>query len=156
MKDSMVIPDRSFMRDLNNLDKRLDCYFEADHGHFVITYDRGYGKPLPLFAVQTDDGEFRQPDRRDMEILHLGDRSIPGQSVREHLNHVTNYMADYRAKMKTKGRTLFKEITIDDRRQLMNAFGKLWGGGKFNSAFRRVDVKPKGEVFPRTSQPVNV
>lgn len=147
MKDLTVRPDRSFMKDLKLLDKRLDCYFETDHGHFVVTYQREHGIPIPLFMVQNDDGEFRQPDQRDMLVLHLGDRAIPGQSIRDHLNHVTNYMTDYRARMRKQGRDNIRDMTRDDRRQLMNAFGKLWGGGKFNSTFRRVDVKPKGKVF---------
>ncbi len=151
MLDSMVIPDRSFMNDLKRLDKRLDCYFEADHGHFVVTYQRDIGTTehsvIPLFVIQDDEGEFRQPDQRDMLLLHLGDRHIEGQSVRDHLNHVTNYMADYRVKIRKQGKDMIRDITKDDKNQLMSAFAKLWGGGKFNSMFRRIIPKPKGKVF---------
>ena len=147
MLDSMVIPDRSFMNDLNRIDKRLDCYFEADHGHFVVTYKREVGMPIPLFMIQDDDGEFRQPDQRDILLLHLGDRHIDGQSVKDHLNHVTSYMADYRTKIRKQGKDMIRDLTKDDKNQLMSAFAKLWGGGKFNSTFRRITPKPKGKVF---------
>ncbi len=147
MDNVEVIPDRAFMNDLKRLDKRLNCYFEREHGHFVVTYKREVGMPIPLFMVQDDDGEFRQPDQRDMLILYLGDRQTEGQSVREHLNHVTSYMDDYRVKIRKQGKDMIKDITRDDKNQLMSAFAKLWGGGKFNSAFRRVTPRSKGKVF---------
>lgn len=147
MFDDTAIPDRAFMDDLKRLDKRLNCYFERDHGHFVVTYQREFGLPIPLFMVQDDEGGFRQPDQRDMLILHLGDRQIEGQSVKDHLNHVTQYMADYRTKIRKRGKDMIKDVTIDDKNQLMTAFARLWGGGKFNSAFRRITPQSKGKVF---------
>jgi len=43
-------------------------------------------------------------------------------------------------------------MTKDDRIQLMQAFGKLMGAGKSNSAFRRITPKSKGNVFNVTDK----
>lgn len=142
----MYQPDRVFMKDLKRLDKNLGCYFEVAHGHFVITYKRPFGDPIPLFMVEAEDGGFRQPDKRDMNRLHESDTHRPGQSVKEHLTKVTHYMEDYRKRVRKVGRENLRLMTIDDKRQLMSAFAKLWGG-KHNSTFRRVNPKQRGKVF---------
>ena len=97
--------------------------------------------------IEADDGGFRHPDKRDLDRLYLSDTQREGNSAKQHLNHVVHYMEDYRAKLRKKSKEDFRNMTKDDRRQLMSAFGKLHAGGKFNSAFRRIDYKPKGKVF---------
>lgn len=146
---SLTQPDRVFMKDLKRLDKNLGCYFETAHNHFVITYQRPFGEPVPLFMVEAEDGGFRHPDQRDIERLHLGDthRIYGSDVVRDHLRHVTSYMEDYRSRIRKQSREKFRDMTKDDRRQLMKAFAKLWGGGKYNSAFRRVTPKSRGQIF---------
>lgn len=144
---SMTDPDRVFMKDLKRLDKRLGCHFEEAHEHFVITFQRPFGLPIPLFMIEAEDGGFRQPDKRDLDRLYLSDTHREGNSIKQHLDHVTHYMEDYRARIRKQSKDNFRNMTKDDRIQLMNAFGKLYGGGKYNSAFRRIDVKSKGKKF---------
>jgi len=69
----MYKPDRIFMKDLKVLDKRLGCKYETSHGHFIVDYKRAQGQPVPIFLVKGDKGEFRQPDKRDLDFLHSGD-----------------------------------------------------------------------------------
>lgn len=138
-------PDRVFMKRLKKLDKRLGCYYEMNHGHFVITYKRATGDPVPLFIVKTDKGGFRHPDQRDLDKLMECD--IRRESPREKMLRVSKYMDDYRAKKRKQARDLFRELTRDDRRQLMPAFARLGNEGKFNSTFRRIVPKPRGIVY---------
>jgi hypothetical protein len=56
-------------------------------------------------------------------------------------------MEKVREKTRAQHRDNIRGWTKDDKIQLMNAFGKLYGAGKYNSAFRRVTPKPKGDVF---------
>lgn len=144
---SLINPDRVFMKDLKRLDKNLGCYFEQAHKHFVITYQRPFGEPIPLFMVKADDGGFRQPDQRDLVRLYMSDTHKYDNAVRDHLRHVTNYMEDYRNRMRKQSRESIRDMTRDDKIQLMHVFGKLYGGGKGNSAFRRVAPRTRGKVF---------
>lgn len=57
---------------------------------------------------------------------------------------VTSYMEKVREKQRAVSRDNIRGMTKDDRIQLMQAFGKLMGAGKSNSAFRRIPPKPKG------------
>lgn len=143
----MTNPDRVFINDLKTLDKKLGCYFEEAHNHFVVTYRRPGGEAVPLFMIEDEDGGFRQPDKRDLDKLYMSDTHREGNSIKQHLAHVTHYMEDYRRKIRKQSKDNFKDMTRDDKNQLMSAFSKLWGGGKFNSTFRRVTPKPRGQVF---------
>lgn len=73
-------------------------------------------------------------------------------TVSERLNMVTSYMEKVRARTRAISRDNIRGWTKDDKIQLMNAFGKLMGVGKFNSAFRRITPKPKGKAFNVTDK----
>ncbi len=142
----MYHPNPSFMRLLKSLDRRLDCYYEVDWERFVVTWQRAHGTPIPLFQVKTADGGFRQPDVRD--IMYLKQWDMEEMSPNMRLNRVTSYMEEIRKFTERKRREDIRGWTKDDRIQLMQVFGRLYGG-KSNSAFRRINVKPrpKGELF---------
>jgi len=72
---------------------------------------------------------------------------MENMSVSERLTMVTSYMEKVREKTKATRQDNIRGWTKDDKIQLMNAFGKLYGSGKYNSAFRRITPKPKGDVF---------
>jgi hypothetical protein len=141
----MYHPDRVFMARLKKIDKRLGCHYEMIHGHFVITFKRATGDPVPLFMVKTDDGDFRHPDQRDINTLMESD--LRKESPRERMIKASKYMSDYREKKRKQAHDLFHGLTRDDRRQLMPAFAKLTKDGKFNSTFRRIVPKPRGIVY---------
>ena len=52
-----VRPDRSFLRDLCLIDRRLSVKFNGSN--FVICYDRGYGEPVNILRVKNEDGSCR-------------------------------------------------------------------------------------------------
>ena len=132
----MVTPDRSFMRNLKQLDKRLNCIFRPEHNHFVITYDRGYGEPVNLCMVKTDSGGFRQPDMR--EIKFISDGNMDNVRLKDRLQEVSKYLYEVRANDRKKAKENIRDRTRDDKIQLMSAFNQAHGAGKKTPAFRRV------------------
>jgi hypothetical protein len=142
----MYTPDRGFMAKLKRLDPNLGCHYEAAHGHFVVTYRRAVGEPVPIWLVQTDAGGFRQPDDRDIRKLQEGDtHRVP---MRDRLRQVAAYMEREREYGRRKRAELIRDLTKDGRLQLSRAIGKIDHnpGGKW-MPFRRINLKPKGKVF---------
>jgi hypothetical protein len=135
----MYVPDRTFMKRLKEQDPKLGCHFNGRH--FVITYDRAYGDPAVIWVVQsaTDKG-FRQPDQRDLDAIMRSD--INNESPKERHQRVAQYMERFRLQSRERARSNFRDLTKDNRVQLHNAFGKIGGVGKFNSAHRRIDPQP--------------
>lgn len=133
------------MKNLKNLDRRLDCVFRPEHGHFVITYQRPYGEPVNLHCVKASDGGFRQPDNRDLKVIYDGDMSNKRPEVE--LQKRAYELLSVREESQKKSKEMFRDMTKDDRIQLMNAFQKAYGVGKNKAAFRPVTYKPKGQVF---------
>lgn len=134
-------PDRVFVSRLKQLDNKLGIRFEQSHGHFVITYARATGEPVPIYLVQASDGGFRQPDQRDMNALHEGDTQRVDMDTR--LKKTAQYMADVRLKQRILARQNIRDMTRDDKLQLSQKFARLTGG-KHNSTFRRITPKSKG------------
>lgn len=141
----MIKPERGFLRSLKNLDRRLDCVFRPEHEHFVITYDRGYGEPVNLHLVKTDDGGFRQPDNRDLKIIYDGDNS--NRNPRLELEKKAQYMYEVRERDKQKSKELIRDLTKDNKIQLRNVYDKAHGVGKKKAAFRPITYRPKGQVY---------
>jgi hypothetical protein len=131
-----MTPERGFMRNLKALDKRLDCVFRKEHEHFVITYNRGYGEPVNLHLVKTDDGGFRQPDMRDIKFISDGDMN--NRRVKDRLAEVSKYLYDTREKDACDRKEMIRNRTKDDKIQLMSAFNQAHGAGKKSPAFRSI------------------
>lgn len=139
----MYKPDRTFMKDLKFLDRRLDVKFNGQH--FIITFDRGHGDPVNIWVVKDEDGGFRQPDSRDLAALHRGD--LAKMKPDEYLRMISQHFEEYREKTKAKFRQEMRDRTKDDQRQLKEAFRQVvLGDPKANATFRRVNVKPKPTV----------
>jgi len=135
-KEIMYTPDRVFTKDLKRLDNKLGCYYNPDHEHFVITYDRPVGKPAEIMMVENQDGAFRQPDKRDIDTLCEGD--IHRTDIKTRLRKGAAYMENYRNKQEENIRASMREATLDDKIQLRNTYAKATNSGKGNSAFRRI------------------
>ena len=133
------------MKDLKVLDKRLGCKYETSHGHFVVDYKRAQGQPVPIFMVKGDKGEFRHPDRRDLDFLHSGD--LTREDMDTKIQKSALYMEKVRENKQKEAQDNIRNATKDDKIQLTKAFGKIAGGGKNNSTFRRIKPKSKGTVF---------
>lgn len=141
----MYQPDRMFMGRLKALDKRLGCKFVKSHGHFVVDYKRACGQPVPIFMVKGDKGEFRQPDKRDLDFLKSGD--LTREDMETKIQKSALYMERVREKKQKDAQDNIRNATKDDKIQLTNVFGRIAGGGKHNSTFRRIEPKSKGTVF---------
>jgi len=139
------VPDRTFMKDIKTLDPKLGCKFEPTHGHFVVTYERAVGGSVPICMVKGKNGEFRQPDKRDLDFIKSGDRNHVDVETR--LRKSAKYMEDTREKQRKTVKDNIRNMTKDSKIQLANKFSQLGGGGKGNSTFRRINVKPKGTVY---------
>lgn len=141
----MYSADRSFIKDLKNIDRHLDCEYVPKYERFVITYKRAIGEPVPVFIVQTEDNEFRRPDRRDLEKVRECD--LEKESIEDKFRRISKQVWEAQFAQQRKASQEFKERALDDKVILSQKFSRLTGIGKGNSAFRRIDVKPKGKKF---------
>jgi len=128
------------MKDLKNLDKRLGVKFNDNN--FVITYERGYGEPVNIHLVKNENGGFRQPDKRDLMILKGGDLA-QGDKMETRLKKLAYTSEQIRAKIRKDAKDNIRNMTKDDKNQLMKAFVQRTNQSKGNAAFRRVTPKKK-------------
>ena len=144
----MYDPDRGFVKKLKALDPNLGCKYFIEHGHFVITYRRPIGEPVPVWMVKADDGGFRHPDDRDILKLQEGDlHRVP---LKDRLRGVSKYMEEDRANLARHRKQEVRDMTKDSRIQLTKKFAKIdsaMTGAKENYHFRRINLRPKGQVF---------
>jgi hypothetical protein len=136
------VPDRTFVNDIKKLDPKLGCKYVPSHKRFVVTYGRAVGGSVPVFMVKGENGEFRQPDKRDLDFLLSGD--LTREDMKTKLQKSALYMEKVGEKKLKDAQDNIRNATKDDKIQLTNAFSKLGGGGKGNSAFRRIEPKTKG------------
>ncbi|MCK4787656.1 MAG: hypothetical protein KAV87_28130 [Desulfobacteraceae bacterium] len=136
-------PHESFIKRLHELDSKLGAMFNGEH--VVLTYKRATGQPVPIWTVRGDDGEFRIPDQRDIEVLQEAD--MTKQSMTDRLDKTSKYMQDVRDAREKDRRDAIYDMTLDSKKQLSRAYGKINSpGGKGDN--RRYPIpKPKGKVF---------
>lgn len=139
----MPVPERGFLRDLKNLDKRLGVKF--NDSHFVVTYDRGHGEPVNILRVRGEDGSFRQPDRRDLAIIKGGDLA-EGPKMDLRLKEAAYKAELIRQRDKQKAHDNIRDMTKDNKNQLKKAFIQATNLSKGNATFRRIDHKPSKNV----------
>ncbi len=135
--------DRSFSRDLKTLDRRLGTKFNGEH--LVVTYDRGYGEPVNIYRVKADDGGFRQPDRRDLEIIKGGDLNN-GDRMETRLKKLAYASELMRREMRRKSREMIRDHIKDDKNQLRRWVIDRSNSSKGNAEFRRIAHKPSKNV----------
>lgn len=139
----MYSPSRTFLTELKRLDKNLGCYYNQDHEHFVITYRRASGQPVPVLLIEGLEGEFRFPNMRDIETLQKSD--MAKMRLKDRLQRVAHHFEETRRKTRERSRDMIRQETIENRRQLMPRFARLANeGGKHNSTFRRIKLRQRG------------
>jgi hypothetical protein len=134
------------MKRLKRLDPNLGCRFVPEHGHFVVTYRRAVGDPVPVLLIEAAGGGFRNPDERDIRKLQEGDlHRVP---LHERLRQVAAYMERDREHRGRKRAEMVRDMTKDGKLQLSRNIGKIDHnpGGK-RMPFRRINLKSKGKVF---------
>lgn len=132
----MPEPDRSFVKDLKNLDRRLGVKFNGEH--FVVTYDRGHGEPVNVHRINNDDGSFRQPNKIDLKILKGGDLEGSNEPMKNRLSKLAYASELMRRKAREKAREEIRAMTLDNKNQLRRWIAQRANAGKCNSEFRRV------------------
>jgi hypothetical protein len=138
-----VRPDRSFMRQLKMIDKRLGCKFNGKH--FVITFQAEKYGEVNIWKVNNETGGFRQPDRRELEIIRESNLERLGPEQRWNL--VLAHMEDTRKKRDKSIHDEMRDRTKDGKIQLMRAFANAIGAGKNNATFRRIIPKSRGLII---------
>ena len=136
----------TFPKRLKEIDRDLNCVFNATLHRFVIHQktDNPAIPNAPICVVQTEQGNFRHPDQRDISFLQQADIRKEGPKVR--MKRVAHYMIDEREKDRKNAKDMIREQTVDNKNQLIGAFSRL-SGAKGNSAFRRVKDKARGKVY---------
>lgn len=135
--------DRSFVKDLKSLDKRLSAVFNGEH--VVIKYDRGHGEPVNILRVRGEDGSFRQPDKRDLMVIKGGDLA-EGPKMDLRLREAAYKAEQIRLRDKQKAHENIRDMTKDGKNQLIKAYTQKMNLSKGNAAFRRIDHKPGKNV----------
>ncbi len=131
--------DRSFRRDLRNMDSRLGVKFNGEH--MIITYDRGFSEPVNILRVRAENGGFRQPDKRDLAIIKGGDLA-EGPKMELRLREAAYKAEKIRQRDKQKAHDNIRDMTKDSKNQLTKAFIQATNLSKGNATFRRIDHKP--------------
>ncbi len=136
----------TFPKRLKEIDKDLNCSFNSTIHRFVIHQSTENPRlPNPaICVVQTEEGNFRHPDQRDISFLEQADIRKEGPKARE--KRAAQYMIDEREKDRKRAKDMIRERTVDDKIQLVNVFSKA-AGFKGNSAFRRVREKARGKEY---------
>lgn len=130
-----IRPDWSFMKQLKALDSRLGVKFNGEH--FVVTFQRPGQAEYNVWKVVDERGGFRQPDQRELEMLRESNLERIGPD--ERFNLAREYMERFRSDARERVKDEVKGMTRDSRIQLVQAFRRVAGSGKGNSAFRRIE-----------------
>lgn len=131
--------DRSFVKDLKSLDKRLSTKFNGQN--FIVCYDRGHGEPVNVLRIQGEGGTFRQPDKRDLIVIKGGDLA-EGPKMELRLKEAAYRAELQQREVKRKRYGEIRDMTKDSRRQLEKAYIQATNQSKGNATFRRIDHKP--------------
>ena len=137
--------DDLFVSRLKRIDKRLDMQWSKKPERWLMVYDKGCGNFVSMFLIETEDYQYRHPDKRDLVRIRVAD--LATKSVKLRLQESAEYMADTRLKDRADARENIRHMTLDNKIQLMQAFSKAAGYSKGNSAFRRIEAKARGEIY---------
>jgi hypothetical protein len=136
-------PDSTFVKDLRAFDPLLRVRFERRMERFVITKRRAFGDDFNVLVVQTDDGGFRQPDRRDIQMLYEGDLWRHG-GVNARIRRGEEHMKEFQEKQDREIEQESLARTRDSKIQLSNAYRKTFNDGSKAPELRRIELNRKG------------
>lgn len=137
--------DDLFVKRLKRIDKRLDVHWAKEPERWLMVYDKGNQNFVNMFLIETEDKQYRHPDRRDLVAIRAADLAVKG--IEQRLRESAEYMADTRLKNRKDAKDNIRYMTLDNKIQLMQAFSKAAGYSKGNSAFRRIQAKARGEIY---------
>lgn len=137
--------DDLFVKRLKRIDKRLDMHWSAEPERWLMVYDKGDKNFVNMFLIETEDHQYRHPDKRDLVRIRVAD--LATKSAEKRLKESAEYMAETRLKDRQNAKEDIRHMTLDNKIQLMQAFSKAAGYSKGNSAFRRIKAKVRGEIY---------
>jgi len=137
--------DDLFVKRLKQIDKRLDMHWSREPERWLMVYDKGNGNFVNMFLIETETGQYRHPDQQDLVRIRVAD--LATKSAEKRLKESEDYMIEARLKDRKDGKENIRLMTLDSKVQLMQAFSKAAGYSKGNSAFRRIEVKARGEIY---------
>lgn len=140
-------PDPGFVRKLKQYSPDLGVRFSPNWGCFVITQKSKMSGDVPLFIVEGDDGAgYRQPDDRDMQKIYEADRWNRGEhDWKATIQRGETYLREFEAEQEACVAAEIRDVTKDDKIQLINAYKKALNMGKTDNEFQRVEVKSKSK-----------
>lgn len=137
----------TFPKRLKEIDRNLNCKFDPSNKKFVVHYQTK--NPVignaRIMVVEGEGGEFRHPDLRDIDTIMESD--INKRDPKDRIKESAEYMVEERKKDRKNATEMIRDQTKDNKIQLINAFARLAGVGKGNSAFRRVQAKARGQAY---------
>lgn len=137
--------DDIFLKRLKRIDKRLGMVWQEGPERWVMVYDKGDNDLVNMFLIDTEDHQYRHPDQRDLIRIRAAD--LVAKDAVARYREAAEYMVNTRKKDRETAKDNIRNMTKDDRIQLMQAFAKLAGSGKGNSAFRRIQAKARGQIY---------
>ncbi|MFH1624470.1 MAG: hypothetical protein ABID54_04855 [Pseudomonadota bacterium] len=137
--------DDLFLRRLKRIDNRLDMLWSKGPERWLMVYDKGNNNLVNMFLIETEDHQYRHPDHRDLVRIKAAD--LVAKDAVARYREAAQYMVDVRQADRKRAKDNIRNMTVDDRIQLMQAFSKLAGSGKGNSAFRRIQAKARGQIY---------
>ncbi|KKN52254.1 hypothetical protein LCGC14_0614740 [marine sediment metagenome] len=141
-------PDTGFVRKLRDFDPTLRVQFSRQLGKFIITQPSNLSGRTLAAVVEGEDcnnSGFRQPDMRDVRVLHEADfqRKAADQRILEGEEYMLGFQDDFDDKVAQE----LRECTVDDKIQLVNTYNRASNSGKGVTAYRQVTPKAKGKVY---------
>ena len=137
--------DDLFIKRLKRIDKRLDMHWSREPERWLMVYDKGGKNFVNMFLIETEDGQYRHPDSRDLVRIRVAD--LATKSAEKRLKESAEYMVEARLKDRSDAKDNIRHMTLDNKIQLMQTFAKAAGYSKGNSAFRRIQAKARGEIY---------
>lgn len=136
--------DPSFKNRLREFDPKLEIDFDRETHRFAIYRKMPVGDSFKIMVVAGPEGEFRQPDMRDIAALHGADLWRKGR-LRDFVRTSEAKILDNMRKEEKEAEDTFREASIDDRIQLRRMYRReVLNEGKANAEYRRVDPNQRG------------
>jgi hypothetical protein len=131
------------VKDLREFDPLLRVRFERRLERFVVTKRRAFGDDFNVLVVETEDGQFRQPDRRDIKALYDGDLWRHG-GVQERIRSGEERMKKHEEDRDKEIEEESRARTLDSKIQLGNAYRKTFNEGSKAPELRRIELNRRG------------
>jgi hypothetical protein len=137
--------DREFVKDLKEFNKDLWVEFSREHERFIIYQKSKQYGTAEVMIIETEDGEFRQPNFTDIGLLYWGDLWRHG-GVEARMIFGEDKALQKMENDDKKAEESLREATLDDKYTLRNGLLKAMGM-PVTPHVRRIEHTPKGVII---------